>query len=321
VYDDDDLPSLHSGDDEEDSDWSSSVGPNSEASGDDIFSSDPVAKPYNMPNFEMPYEILPRRHDSKREVFERKMKALPIKLADGKIKDTGLKVVTNVSTEEELSSDESEVIDEVEPVEDISTGARFGRLAVVDILQTKSRKQKIELAKEQIAGICQDILADPENSVSPYFTQNTCFFLMLAIKLGLLRRLHTFTLTNVTTLTDCNPVPNDPVIRQLAILSQMTVFKDIIPGYRIRALTESEKTEKVSQMVARTRDWEQGLVHAYQTYMRLLEGELKGLIFNLERRLHLIIILQRRPSWQTLHCIACANYLSKLRTSISVPIL
>jgi nucleolar complex protein 3 len=80
----------------------------------------------------------------------------------------------------------------------------------------------------------------------------------------------------VTTLTDCNPVLNDPVIRQLAILSQMAVFKDIIPGYRIRALTESEKTEKVSQMVARTRDWEQGLVYAYQTYMRLLEGELKG---------------------------------------------
>ena len=176
VYDDDDLPSLHSGDDEEDSDWSSSIGPNSDALGGDIISSDPVAKPSDMPNFEMPYEILPRRHDSKREVFERKMKALPIKLADGKIKDTGLKIVTNVSTDEELSSEESEVTDEVEPIEDISTGARFGRLAVVDILQTKSRKQKIELAKEQIAGICQDILADPENAVSPYFAQNTCFF-------------------------------------------------------------------------------------------------------------------------------------------------
>jgi nucleolar complex protein 3 len=175
VYDDDDLPSLHSGDDEEDSDWSSSVGPNSDSLGDDILSSDPVTKFSDVPNFEMPYEILPRKHHSKGEIFERNMKALPIKLADGKIKDTGLKILTNVSTDEELSS-ESEVIDEVEPVEDISTGARFGRLAVVDILQTKSRKQKIELAKEQIAGICQDILADPENSVSLYFTQNSCFF-------------------------------------------------------------------------------------------------------------------------------------------------
>jgi nucleolar complex protein 3 len=66
------------------------------------------------------------------------------------------------------------------------------------------------------------------------------------------------------------------IIRKLAILSQLAVFKDIIPGYRIRALTEKEKTEKVSQMVARTRDWEQGLVVVYQTYLRALEAELKG---------------------------------------------
>lgn len=54
------------------------------------------------------------------------------------------------------------------------------------------------------------------------------------------------------------------------------VFKDIIPGYCIRALTEKEKTEKVSQMVARTREWEQGLVLAYQSYLRILEEALKG---------------------------------------------
>jgi nucleolar complex protein 3 len=69
---------------------------------------------------------------------------------------------------------------------------------------------------------------------------------------------------------------NDIFIRKLAILSQLAVFKDIIPGYRIRALTEKEKTEKVSQMVARTREWEQGLVAVYQNYLRSLEAELKG---------------------------------------------
>jgi nucleolar complex protein 3 len=29
-------------------------------------------------------------------------------------------------------------------------------------------------------------------------------------------------------------------------------------------------------MVARTRDWEQGLVTVYQTYLRSLEAEIKG---------------------------------------------
>lgn len=67
------------------------------------------------------------------------------------------------------------------------------------------------------------------------------------------------------------------MIRKLTFLSQLAVFKDIIPGYRVRALTDKEKSEKVSQMVARTRDWEQGLITVYQSYLRILEGELKGI--------------------------------------------
>jgi nucleolar complex protein 3 len=94
--------------------------------------------------------------------------------------------------------------------------------------------------------------------------------------LGLLRRLHTFSLPEIATPSHPDPVQNDEVIRRLAILSQLAVFKDVIPGYRIRALSEKEKEEKVSQMVARTRDWEQGLVGVYQTYLRSLDRELKG---------------------------------------------
>lgn len=54
------------------------------------------------------------------------------------------------------------------------------------------------------------------------------------------------------------------------------MYKDIIPGYRVRTLTDKEKTEKVSQSVARTREFEQGLVSVYQNYLRALEAELKG---------------------------------------------
>lgn len=79
----------------------------------------------------------------------------------------------------------------------------------------------------------------------------------------------------VTTPENPEPVSNDPTIRKLAVLSELAIFKDIIPGYRIRALTDAEKAEKVSQMVARTRDWEQGLVGIYQGYLRLLEQEQK----------------------------------------------
>jgi len=69
---------------------------------------------------------------------------------------------------------------------------------------------------------------------------------------------------------------NDPAIRKLAILSQVAVFKDIIPGYRIRSLTDQEKSEKVGQVVSKLREWEQGLVGVYQKFLQILESEIKG---------------------------------------------
>lgn len=68
----------------------------------------------------------------------------------------------------------------------------------------------------------------------------------------------------------------DPVIRRYAMLSQLAVFKDIIPGYRIRSLTDKEKAEKVTQQVQRTREWEQGLLSAYQKFLANADTEVKG---------------------------------------------
>jgi hypothetical protein len=39
---------------------------------------------------------------------------------------------------------------------------------------------------------------------------------------------------------------SDAVVRQLAILSSVEVYKDILPGYRIRLLTPAEQSQKVS---------------------------------------------------------------------------
>ena len=120
---------------------------------------------------EMPYEtaVRPRRHllNSPKSEIQR----LPIKLPDGRIKETGTKAITTKpmvvrsDNEDSTSGPESESEPEPPKVDDTSTGARFGRFSILDVLQTKSRRQRIEMAKVQIAGICQDILADPENSV------------------------------------------------------------------------------------------------------------------------------------------------------------
>ena len=163
----DDLPSLNS-DGEDDGSWGSEVESHELDDSDDNESLSDENSISENSDEEMPYETSAhtRRHlwnPPKSEV-----QRLPIKLPDGRIKGIGTKVITTKTvavSEDEDSMSGPEPEPEPLKVEDVSTGARFGRVSVVDVLQTKSRKHKIEMAKVQIAGICQDILADPENSV------------------------------------------------------------------------------------------------------------------------------------------------------------
>ncbi|KAG6879515.1 hypothetical protein C0992_001848 [Termitomyces sp. T32_za158] len=254
---DDDLPSIDSEDEDDGGSFKSSDIEFSSSLDDNFEDSDHN----DTSDAEMTYEKAPRKHSHSGETEERRgIKGLPIKLPGGDVRPTGKVTFAPVtdSGEEDSDSDEPNFQEQPRKIDDVSTGARFGRPAVIDVVSNQSKASRIRAAKEQIAGICQEIVSDPENS------------------LGLLRRLHTFSLSEITTPSHPDPVTNDPMIRKLSILSQLAVFKDIIPGYRIRALSDKEKAEKVSQMVARTRDWEQGLVTTYQTYLRLLEEEIKA---------------------------------------------
>ncbi|GLI63195.1 hypothetical protein VaNZ11_006093 [Volvox africanus] len=62
----------------------------------------------------------------------------------------------------------------------------------------------------------------------------------------------------------------DSMTSRLALLSLFAVFKDILPGYRIRPPTEKELEVKVSKEVAKLREYEQALLKSYQTYLRSL---------------------------------------------------
>lgn len=119
---------------------------------------------------EMPYEQLPHKRytswSDEGETQTKKIKGLPIKLPDGTIRKSA-KVL--IMSDPEQSSDESEkevLLRKPETnVEDITTGARFGRAAIANIITKSSQRERVEAAKEQIASICQEILAGPENSV------------------------------------------------------------------------------------------------------------------------------------------------------------
>lgn len=61
-----------------------------------------------------------------------------------------------------------------------------------------------------------------------------------------------------------------PAIKMLTLMTQMTVYKDVIPGYRIRPLPEDARKEKLSKEVRQLRSYEQSLVAGYQAYVKEL---------------------------------------------------
>ncbi|KAL6851006.1 hypothetical protein ACO1O0_008132 [Amphichorda felina] len=59
-------------------------------------------------------------------------------------------------------------------------------------------------------------------------------------------------------------------VKMLTLMTQMTVYKDVIPGYRIRPIPESAQKEKLSKEVRQLRQYEQSLVAGYQGYVKEL---------------------------------------------------
>ena len=108
----------------------------------------------------------------------------------------------------------------------------------VDETPKVSQRQQIIEAKEELARIASLVNEDPEEHI------------------GALRTLAQLAASENTT------------VRKLALATQVAIFKDLIPGYRIRPLSEENMSEKVSKEVKKLRNFEQKLVSSYQTYVQ-----------------------------------------------------
>ncbi|TKA77284.1 hypothetical protein B0A49_00983 [Cryomyces minteri] len=107
-------------------------------------------------------------------------------------------------------------------------------------------KQQVLEAKEELARLAGLINEDPEEHA------------------GLLRALAKVASSPNTT------------VKKLALATQLAVYKDIIPGYRIRPLSDTDPTLKLSKEVRKLRDFEQALVGGYQAYVQELAKYAKG---------------------------------------------
>ncbi|CAM6103085.1 unnamed protein product [Calypogeia fissa] len=77
---------------------------------------------------------------------------------------------------------------------------------------------------------------------------------------------------NILTLKEIQDmcIDRDEGVSQYAMLSSMAIFKDLIPGYRIRLPTEKEREMMVSKEVRSLWDYETALLRFYQAYVQLL---------------------------------------------------
>ncbi|KAJ2868861.1 hypothetical protein FB639_004813, partial [Coemansia asiatica] len=103
-----------------------------------------------------------------------------------------------------------------------------------------SRKQYIIVQQNRLAGLANAVMQDPEKSSKA------------------LRTLHE--ISN----------DKDVKVKQLGLLTQLAVYRDIIPDYRIRELTEKEKQTKVTREVRQQRVFEENLVKNYGKYLKQL---------------------------------------------------
>ncbi|KAM9411729.1 nucleolar complex protein 3 homolog [Salvelinus alpinus] len=115
--------------------------------------------------------------------------------------------------------------------------------------QLKLRTQKLTIRKLRIASLGSDILSDPTTNIK---------------KLKELRAM----------LMETDPYVA-VTVRKLVMVSLMEVFKDIVPSYRIRPLTETEKASKVKRETQQLREFEEGLVSQYKFYLENLEQTVK----------------------------------------------
>jgi nucleolar complex protein 3 len=187
-------------------------------------------------DLENDYEAKARKTKNKKD---KEPNRLPIKTADGRL----LQVEAPASGLTEVESDEEWLKGDEASLEDSDEGD-----AEEDEQEqpTIPEAQQIREAKEELAKIASQLSENPEEHA------------------GAFKALAKVGETKIV------------AIQKLALVTQLSVYKDVIPGYRIRPAGEEVPGEKISKEVRSLRGYEQSLVMGYQNYIKELAKHAKA---------------------------------------------
>ncbi|EPX73483.1 Noc2p-Noc3p complex subunit Noc3 [Schizosaccharomyces octosporus yFS286] len=207
--------------------------------GFDSYDSDEGIDYSNDSDQEQDYELLPRSISSWNAAESNR---LPIKTKEGHLH--AVKGDTR-EAEEQNDEEESESESSSEKREEEASEDETSNVPSVEEPQL-SPKQQIQADKEELASLAQKLLEEPEESLHVF---KSIF--------------EKFQSPFITT-------------KKLSLLTALAVFQDLIPGYRIRPLSEEEESTKLSKEVAQRWSYEQTFLKHYMRFIEILESIFKS---------------------------------------------
>ena len=177
---------------------------------------------------------------------EQKQLGLPVKSVTGEWKRQTVKIksaVTRGSEDTEDTKDTKETGNDGETVD----------LQTITPVPSAPSTLTFSVGKERLALIAMEITEDIEENV------------------GKLKELLKYTRPGMIRGTRDEEVE----MVRIGLITAIAVFKDILPGYSIRPLTEAERQAKVSKDVKKQRVFEETLLRSYNQYVERLDEILK----------------------------------------------
>ncbi|XP_018457539.2 nucleolar complex-associated protein 3 isoform X2 [Raphanus sativus] len=227
---------------------------------------------------------------------------LPVKTLDGKLH---YRTVTKKSKLAEADPDEAEEEDVLEDEHILNKSQRRAKAK-------KSKKDAKKQEKEVLEEIIQEeetpqaaVLAEVKEELSAEETFENKKNRLAELGMLLLSDPEA-NIRSLKAMLDISKDENAKIVK-LCLLSVLAVFKDIIPGYRIRLPTDKELEMKVSKDVKKTRFFESTLLKAYKSYLQKLMAFERQPVYNQVANRCICTLLDAKPHF---------NYRDNLLTAV-----
>lgn len=193
--------------------------------------------------------------------------ALPVKTLDGKLYYRTVQKVSQKPVNGDQGDDDNETNEDGKGLMKLTKAEKHAKLKK---LRKEAKKQAKEAPKEEEVEQTPQaaVLAEVEKEITAEEANEARKYKLAELGTALLEDPE----SNIKSLKEMLQISKDGdyAVQLLGLKSLLAVFKDIIPGYRIRLPTEKELEMVVSKTVKKMRFYESTLLSVYKAYLQRL---------------------------------------------------